>query len=95
MTAEELHAACYAAVCECPQFEQWDDDSQFAGYGEFGSIPRKGLYHVVKFWREHGELLWEYGYDQALSSEARELFEEIDQVIDDAIRNHFKMKDKP
>jgi hypothetical protein len=90
MTAQELHDACYEAMCECPQFRGWDDDEEFHGYGEFDKIPRKGLYNTVQFWRECGHLLWESGYDQALPEEARELFDNIDRVIEQAIKNYCK-----
>ena len=90
MTAQELHAACYAAMCECPQFRGWDDDGEFAGYGEFGKIPRKGMYRTVQFWREWGDLLWEHGYASALPQEAQELFETIDGVIAQAVKDYFE-----
>lgn len=90
MTAQELHDACYEAMCECPQFQGWDDDTEFSDYGEFDKIPRKGLYRTVQFWREWGHLLWESGYDQALPEEVRELFDNIEQVIDQAVKNYCK-----
>jgi hypothetical protein len=90
MTAQELHDACYAAMCECPQFRGWDDDGEFSGYGEFGKIPRKGMYRTIQFWREWGHLLWEYGYEKTLPQEAQDLFDNIDRVIEQAIKNYCK-----
>jgi hypothetical protein len=90
MDAQELHDACYDAMCQCPQFRGWDDDGEFSGYGQFGKIPSKGLYKTIQFWREWGDLLWERGYEKALPQEAQDLFDNIERVIEHAIKDYCK-----
>jgi hypothetical protein len=90
MDAQELHDACYDAMCQCPQFRGWDDDGEFPGYGQFGKIPSKGLYKTIQFWREWGDLLWERGYEKALPQEAQDLFDNIERVIEQAIKDYCK-----
>ena len=88
MNAQELHNACHEACTHCPQFEEWDDDTHIQGWGEFGNIPKKGMAKVIKFWREEGQVLWEYGYSEHLPHEVKKLFDNIDSVIDKAIRDY-------
>ena len=90
MTAQELHDACHDAMCQCPQFRGWDDDQHFSGYGEFATVPRKGLYATVKFWKEFGYLLWDKGYSDALPTEVQELFDDIDRVIEQAVKDYVR-----
>jgi hypothetical protein len=90
MDAQELHDACYDAMCQCPQFRGWDDDGEFSGYGQFGKIPSKGLYKTIQFWREWGDLLWERGYEKVLPQEAQDLFDNIERVIEQAIKDYCK-----
>ena len=90
MSPFELHEMCHEACQECPQFDYYDDDMEFPGFGEFGNIPKRGMMNVVKFWREYGTLLWVSGYENALPPEAQELFEDIDKVINQALKDYFK-----
>ena len=53
MTPKEFHEACHDAICQCPQFRGYDDDTYFQDFGEFGEIPRKGIVNVIKFWRDY------------------------------------------
>lgn len=89
MTPREFHEACHEAVQECPQFRPYDDDQQVIGYGEFGKIPKKGWPTVIRFWKEE-PLLWESGYEAALPEEVQEAFNELETVIDKAIKGYFK-----
>ena len=57
MTPKEFHEACHEAICSCPQFQGYDDDQYFQGFGEFSKIPKKGMLAVIKFWRKD-DLLW-------------------------------------
>ena len=90
MNAQYLHDACHDAVCQCPQFLGFDDDGYYTGYGEFGNIPKKGLYKTVQFWREYGYLLWEHGYENQLPDDVKEVFDNIDGVIKTAVNNYCK-----
>ena len=91
MTAQELHDACHAAMCDCPQFRFWDDDADFGPrWGQFGNIPKKGMHKTILFWREWGDLLWEKGYSESLPPEAQVLFENIDKVIAKSIEDYCK-----
>jgi hypothetical protein len=91
MTAQELHDDCYAAMCECPQFRGWDDDECFSGYTHtFGDTPKQGMYKTIMFWREWGDLLWNKGYSDALSPNTLAVFDNIDKVIANAIKNYCK-----
>ncbi len=90
MNAKYLHEACHEAMYQCPQFDGFEDDSHFQGYGQFGDIPKKGLHKTIQFWREYGELLWEYGYDEKLPDDVKELFANIDNVIAKAIKEYSK-----
>ena len=85
MTPTEFHDACYAACYECPQFRGYDEDEDT----EFVNLPKKGMFAVVKFWRTN-EILWEHGYYQALPEECQELFDKIDELLDQAIRDALK-----
>ena len=89
MTAQELHDACYAAICKCPQFRGWDDDQCFSGYSHtFGDTPKQGIYKTILFWREWGDLLWDKGYAKALPKEVQDLFDNIERVIEQAIKDY-------
>jgi hypothetical protein len=88
MNAQELHDACHKACTHCPQFREYDDDTYIQGWGDFGNIPKKGIAKVIKFWREEGELLWDCGYSEHLPHEVKELFDNIDSIIDTAIRDY-------
>jgi len=90
MNANYLHNACHETMYECPQFDGFEDDSFFDGYGKFGDIPKKGLFKTIQFWREHGELLWEDGYDDLLPDDVKQVFANIDNVIDKAIKEYCK-----
>ena len=90
MNAHYLHDACHDAVCQCPQFLGYEDDTYFTGYGDFSDIPKKGLYKTVQFWREYGYLLWEYGYEDELPDDVKEVFENIDSVIAKSVENYCK-----
>lgn len=89
MTPREFHEACYDAICECPQFQGYDDDTYFEGYGEFGNIHKKGLHKVIKFWMDD-DLLWNKGYSEALPQEVLEVFERIDSLVNKAIKEALK-----
>ena len=90
MTPKEFHEACHEACLQCPQFRGYDDDQQFRGRpGTFGSVPKKGMYAVYKFWKDDA-LLMEHGYYKALPSEAQEIFDNIEAVIEKAIKEHFQ-----
>lgn len=90
MTPKEFHEACHEACLQCPQFGGYDDDQQFHGRsGTFGSVPRKGMYAVYKFWKDDA-LLMDKGYIEALAPEAREIFDNIEAVIEKAIKEHFQ-----
>lgn len=89
MTPRDFHEACYDAICECPQFRGYDDDMYIAGWGEFGEIPNKGWVKLIRFWKEE-PLLWESGYEQALPEEVRDLFDKIDRLFDQAIKDALK-----
>lgn len=89
MSPYELHEACHEACMECPQFDAYDDDTEFPGFGEFGKVPKRGMMNVVKFWREYGTLLWESGYENALPDEAKMIFRDVDAVIDRALKEYF------
>jgi hypothetical protein len=90
MDARYLHDACHEAACQCPQFLGYEDDGYFPDYGEFGDIPKKGLYRTVQFWREYGHLLWEYGYEDHLPDDVKEVFENIDSVIAKSVKEYCK-----
>jgi hypothetical protein len=90
MDAYYIHEACHEAMLECPQFSGYDDDEYFSGYGVFGNIPKSGIYKTIMFWREFGFLLWENGYEETLPEDVRDLFDNIDIVIDSAIKNYIK-----
>ena len=89
MTPREFHDACHEACYECPQFRGYDDDMTLGEWGEFGDIPKKGMAHVIKFWRGN-EILWEHGYSAALPQEVQGLFEKIDKLLDAAIKEALK-----
>jgi hypothetical protein len=90
MTPAEFHEACHDACMQCPQFTGYDDDQQFQGRsGAFGSIPKKGMYAVYQFWKDDA-LLMEHGYFEALSPEAKDIFERIEGVIKKAIKEAFQ-----
>ena len=84
MTPQEFHETCHEACMECPQFQPYDDDQEILGWGEFGSIPKRGWLRVIKFWKED-RLLWEMGYYKTLPDEVTELFDEIDKAFERAI----------
>ena len=44
---------------------------------------------VIKFWRED-DLLWDKGYSEELPEECLQLFEEIDSLIEKAIKKALK-----
>ena len=89
MNAQELHDACHEACMECPQFMAYDDDTMISGWPqEFGDVPKKGLHNVIKFWRNHGEVLWDAGYENALPDEIRQIFKDIDLIESEAIRTY-------
>lgn len=89
MTPKEFHQACHEACYECPQFRGYDDDSHFGEWGEFGKIPKKGMIHVIKFWRDN-EILWDEGYSAALPEEIQGLFAKIDELLDKTIKEALK-----
>ena len=89
MTPKEFHESCHEAICSCPQFQGYDDDQYFEGFGEFSKIPKKGMLAVIKFWRED-DLLWDKGYSEELPEECLQLFEEIDSLIEKAIKKALK-----
>jgi len=91
-TAQDIHDACYQAMCSCPQFQGFDDDEPFDGWCDFGKIPSKGIAYTVRFWRDSGyaSLLWDGGYADELPEHIRTLFDEIDRVIDAAIAAYCK-----
>ena len=84
MTPKEFHEACYEAICECPQFRGYDDDTMFVGYGEFGDLPKKGWRKLIQFWKQE-HLLWDMGYSKALPQEVQDLFDQIDTLFYEAI----------
>lgn len=89
MTPKELHEECMEACLQCdPSYYNFDDDQNFRGHGQFSKIPKKGHYAVIQFWREYGTPLWEHGYDEALSEEAKQIFAGIDKVIAKAIKKY-------
>ena len=90
MNAKYIHDACHEAMLECPQFRGYDDDAYFDGYGEFGDIPKKGIYKTIMFWREWGHNLWNSGYEQALPENVIEMFDNIDKVMEKAINDYCK-----
>ena len=85
MSPTEFHEACHDACLECPQFRGYDDDTIFHGFGEFGNIPKKGMMKVIKFWRDD-RLLWEMGYSECLPTEVLEIFDRIDELLNEAIK---------
>jgi len=86
MNAQDLHDACHEACMECPQFMSYDDDTMISGWPhQFGDVPKYGLRNVIKFWRNHGDTLWNGGYDEALPSAVIQLFEAIDAIEQAAI----------
>jgi hypothetical protein len=69
-------------------YRGFDDDQYFQGFGEYQNIPKKGMYKTIQFWKEWGYLLWDYGYDDALPEEVQTLFNDIDNIINEAVKNH-------
>ena len=88
MTPQELHDECHRACMECPQFKMYPNHLVITGLGEFGEIPKKGMYAVVQFWRNEDLLFGRHGYSAALSDDAIKIFNNIDRVIRDAIKNY-------
>ena len=89
MTPREFHDACHDAICECPQFDPYDDDQEILGWGEFGNIPKKGWVKTIRFWKEN-DLLWDMGYSQCLPEEVQELFDKVDRLFEQAIKEALK-----
>ena len=92
MTPKELHEDCLEACLQCdPSYYNYDDDQNFGPeYGEFSKIPKKSMWKVVQFWREHGSPLWDKGYEAALSQEAQQIFADIDKVIEKAVKDYVR-----
>lgn len=90
MTPKEFHEACHNACLECPQFQGYDDDQQFQGGSTaFSKIPKKGMYAVYKFWKDDA-ILMDHGYYECLPPEAKEIFDNIEDVIKKATKEHFQ-----
>ena len=85
MTPKQFHQACYDAICECPQFSGYDDDTEFEGVGEFGKIHKKGWGVVIRFWKDH-PILWGSGYSECLPPEVLSAFEKAERIFDQAIK---------
>jgi len=47
------------------------------------------MINVIKFWRGN-ETLWEHGYSAALPQEVQDLFERVDSLLDNAIKEALK-----
>lgn len=88
MTPKELHNICHQAAMQCPQFRAYSSDQRIDGI-KFGSIPKKGYVAVINFWKDD-LILWEYGYYEALPDEVQQLFEDIDKVMNKAVKNYCK-----
>lgn len=73
-----------------PSYYDYDDDQNFGKHGIFSKIPTKGMLAVVQCWREYGDPLWEYGYDEALSEEALQIFVGIDLAVAKAVKEFVK-----
>ena len=89
MNAQHIHQSCHDAMYQCPQFRGYDDQD-FINYGNFDDIPKLGILKTIQFWREYGDLLWESGYENALPDDVRDLFDNIDRVINTAIKDYCK-----
>lgn len=93
MNARLLNRACMDACDECPQHRGFDDDQSELHNGRYidvATLHTKGIAAVIKYWRDPttigGALLWEHGYYQALDPEIQQLFEKVDTIVDNAIK---------
>lgn len=52
------------------------------------------MFAVIGYWRDletpGGDILWNYGYYLQLPKEAQEIFKKVDEIIETAIKTHFK-----
>ena len=100
MKAKELHYACIEAINQCPQcdYDADNNDAYCKSYKKSHSkgIPlyKKGMFAVISYWRDPettgGNILWDYGYYLQLPKEAQEIFKKVDEIIETAIKTHFK-----
>lgn len=93
MDAHYVNEACMAACDECPQHRGFDDDQRELGGGVYTNVAnlhKKGIAAVIKYWRDPqtigGGLLWDSGYSDCLDPAILEMFDNIDAIIDRAIK---------
>lgn len=93
MNAKELHETFLAACDECPQFEGFDDDQEEMVNGRsinVANLYRKGIVAVVNYWRDPntkgGSIIHDSGYSEALPKEVVTFMNNIDKIVNDAIR---------
>lgn len=81
--AIEIHEACHSACMECPQFPGYDDDNLVDGI-VFGDVPKRGIVFTILFWRKE-RMLWEYGYSECLPPDILKIFDNAEEVMENAL----------